>query len=171
MTLAPTLSNARVTLRQQRLSDLDSFRAFYATPRAALMDQPASASALWYEFASDIGSWALIGTGAWAIETPDGQLAGQVAILHPPHFPEREIGWLLFDGFEGRGLAFAGASLALDWAFGPGGLDTLVSYVHRDNRRSAALAQRLGAVVDPSAECHDPADVVYRHSATARAAA
>lgn len=171
MIIAPTLGNDRVTLRQQRMEDLEAFTAFYRTPRAALMDQPASASALWYEFASDIGSWALIGTGAWAIETPDGQLAGQVAILHPPHFPEREIGWLVFDGFEGRGLAHAGAALALDWAFGPGGLDTLVSYVHRDNHRSAALARRLGAVEDPAAERHDPSDVVFRHSPATRAAA
>lgn len=163
MTAAPTLACDAVRLRPHRMEDMEAFAAFYAGPRAAHVDAPTSRTHLWYGFASEVGSWDLVGHGGWAIETPDGRLAGQVAIGWPPHFPERELGWILFDGFEGRGLAHAAARLALDWAaeaLGP----PLVSYIHRDNARSIALAERLGAVRDDAALRPDAGDLVYRHA-------
>ena len=111
-----------------------------------------------------------MGHGGWAIETTEGALAGQVAITKPPHFAETEIGWILFDGFEGRSLAFEAARLALDWAWSALPLSTLVSYIDAGNARSIALAERLGAVMDPKAARHDDRDVVYRHSAPKGAA-
>ena len=79
------------------------------------------------------------------------RLAGQVAVTHPPHFPETELGWFLLDGYERRGLAFEAASAARDYAFRSIHPASLVSYIHRDNSRSIALAERLGAVSDPNA--------------------
>ncbi|GGE38164.1 N-acetyltransferase [Primorskyibacter flagellatus] len=161
--IAPTLSNATVTLRPHRVEDMEPYWAFFCSPRAALMDRPSSPTHLWYGFASEVGSWVLQGQGGWAVETPDGRLAGQIAVSQPPHFPEREIGWFLLDGFEGMGLAHAAATLARDWAFDALKADSLVSYIHRDNARSIRLAERLGAVRDDAADRHDDTDVVYRH--------
>jgi len=148
------------------MADMEAFWAFYQSPRADLMDRPQTRTQLWYGFASEVGSWPLQGQGGWAIETRDGALAGQVAVTQPPHFAERELGWLLFHGYEGQGLAQEAASAARDYAFGPLGAETLVSYIHRDNSRSIALAERLGAQRDDTATRHDGDDLVYRHSMT-----
>lgn len=142
---------------------MDAFWAFFQSPRAVYMDKPKSRTDLWYAFASEVGSWGLQGQGGWAIETAEGEFAGQVAVTQPPHFAEPELGWLLFDGFEGRGLAREAASAALDYARREIRPASLVSYIDRRNVRSIALAKRLGAVEDTRAERFDRDDVVMRH--------
>lgn len=159
---APILETPRLRLRPHVLSDIDAFAAFYKGDRAVHMDSPQNQTHLWYGFSSEIGSWDLIGFGGWAIDTKDGQLIGQVAITQPPHFPEREIGWILFDGFERQGFALEAATVALHWAWEQG-METLVSYIEKTNVRSIALANRLGATLDPTAQTYDDADLVYRH--------
>jgi RimJ/RimL family protein N-acetyltransferase len=71
---------------------------------------------------------------------------------------------MLYDGYEGNGYATEAAAAFRDWAFGALGLQTLVSYLDPANLRSAAVAERLGAVLDPDAARQDPEDLVYRHS-------
>jgi RimJ/RimL family protein N-acetyltransferase len=163
MTQAPIITGDTLRLRPHRLADMEAFWAFYQSPRAALMDAPGSKSHLWYGFASEVGSWALSGIGGWAIETSDGTLAGQIALSQPPHFAEMELGWILFDGFEGRGIAHQAAQLALNYARETVRPDSLVSYINRGNTRSVALAKRLGATLDATAASHNTADAVYRH--------
>lgn len=167
MTTAPVITTANTRLRPHRMSDFDAFWAFYQTPRAQHLSVPANKSHCWYGFVSDTGSWALNGHGGWAVETHDGELAGQVAITQPPHFPELEIGWLMLDGFEGRGMAYQAADAARTWAFRSLGIDTLVSYIDPANQRSIALAERLGASHDPKAALPDgetpDETVVFRH--------
>ena len=51
-----------------------------------------------------------------------------------------------------------------DFAFEILEVPTLVSYIDQKNRRSIALADRMGAVLDPDAQSYDPADLVYRHT-------
>ena len=51
-----------------------------------------------------------------------------------------------------------------DWAFGAGGLNTLVSYIDPANVRSIAVVERLGGVPDPDAAKQDPEDLVFRHN-------
>jgi RimJ/RimL family protein N-acetyltransferase len=86
-----------------------------------------------------------------------------------PRFPERELGWILFDGAEGRGIATEAASALRDWAAARGWTG-LVSYIDPANHRSIALAQRLGARLDPHAVPQDPGDLVYRHRSASPAA-
>lgn len=167
MTTAPVISTARLRLRPHQMSDLDAFRAFYATDRSKYVGAPKNDTHLFYGFASEVGSWPLMGHGAWAIDTTDGTFVGQVAITQPPHFPEREIGWILLDGHEGQGYAFEAASAALNWAW-DNDFDTLVSYIDPANARSRALAERLGAAHDadaplPKGETADET-MVYRHT-------
>ncbi len=163
MTEAPIITTARLRLRPHRMSDMDAFWDFYQSPRAGYVDAPKNRTHLWYGFASEVGSWALLGQGGWAVETHDEQLIGQVAISQPPHFPELELGWILFDGFEGQGYAHEAAKAARDYAFVVLDAPTLVSYIDKNNARSIALAKRLGATLDPAAAVYDPVDLVYRH--------
>ncbi|MEL6889236.1 MAG: GNAT family N-acetyltransferase [Pseudomonadota bacterium] len=162
MTAAPVISGTQLRLRPHVMSDMDAFGAFYQCDRAQYVTKPDGRTHLWYGFASEVGSWALTGMGSWAIDV-DGQLAGQISISHPPHFPETEIGWIVFDGFEGRGIAFEAATLALAYTRSTIRPASLVSYIDADNARSIALAKRLGATLDPQAEKWDDVDVVYRH--------
>lgn len=168
MTHAPVITTARLRLRPHDMGDLDAFWAFYQSPRAQYVGRPDNRTHLWYGLASEVGSWALMGHGGWAIDTRDGELVGQVAITRPPHFPETEIGWTLFDGHEGKGFAREAATAALRWAW-TSGFDTLVSYIHPDNARSIALARRLGAAQDGEARKPkgdgDRGTLVFRHSA------
>ena len=77
----------------------------------------------------------------------------------------KELGWLLYDGYEGQGYATEAAAALRDWAFGTLGLETLVSYCDPDNAASIAVAERLGAVRDPLAARQDPEDMVLRYAA------
>lgn len=164
---APTLHTPRLTLRAHVLSDMEPFWQFYQSERARFAGAPATRRAFWYEFAGEAGSWDLCGHGGWGVETTDGTLVGQVAIMQPPHFPELEIGWMLLGGQEGRGYATEAALAALGWAWSNLTITTLVSYIHPSNRRSIAVAERLGAVHDPGAALPEgetsEATIVYRH--------
>jgi RimJ/RimL family protein N-acetyltransferase len=85
----------------------------------------------------------------------------------PEGWPEQEIGWSLWSAeAEGRGFALEAAQAARGYAYGDLGWPTAVSYIRPENRRSIALAQRLGAVLDPDAATPDDSDdLVYRHPA------
>lgn len=163
---APVIETERLRLRPQRLEDFEPLAALYASGRSAFIGGPLPRAKVWYGFAADTGCWDLRGYGAWSVEEKDtGALVGQVGLNHPPHFAEREIGWILHDGYEGRGYAFEAASAARAYAYGTAGWTTAVSYIDPANTRSIALAERLGARPDPEAPRHHPDDIVYRHPA------
>ncbi|PRY23694.1 RimJ/RimL family protein N-acetyltransferase [Aliiruegeria haliotis] len=164
MTDAPTLNTARLILRAQRVDDFEPFAAMLATDRSRWMGGPCTRRDSWLWFASDSGAWSLMGTGGWTIERrEDGAVLGQIGCNKPDFFPETELGWMLYEGFEGRGYAFEAAAAARDWAFGTRGLPTLVSYISPDNLGSIRLAERLGAIRDDAADRPEPDDLVYRH--------
>jgi RimJ/RimL family protein N-acetyltransferase len=161
---APTITTDRLVLRAHRLDDFAPIAALYASDRARYMDGPKPAHEAWRIFMSDVGQWPILGYGAWAITLRDGTYVGQVGINRPLEFPEDELGWLLFDGHDGKGYAAEAAIAARDFAFREAELPTLVSYVDPDNGPSIRLAERLGAVRDPDAATplNDPC-LVFRH--------
>ena len=168
MTLAPSINCDRVTLRAHRVDDFAPMQRWLGDSWARYMGGPFDRDEAWRMFAADVGSWPLLGFGAWAVDLRDtGETIGQVGVNKPVHFPEIELGWMIYPDHEGKGLAFEAAKAARDWAFGPGGLDMVVSYIHRDNARSQALAKRLGAVEDSAAPRADGDTVddtaVFRH--------
>ncbi len=164
---APILQTQRLTLRGHVMADMEPFWAFFQSDRAAFVDAPKNKSHMWYGFASEVGSWDLKGHGGWAVCLKDGTFIGQVAIGQPPHYPELEIGWIFFEGHEGKGYASEAARAVLDWAWTNLPIDTLVSYIDPRNSRSIALATKLGATHDvdaarPGDETPDDCSV-YRH--------
>lgn len=163
---APRIQTEKLLLRPYRLDDFPHLFALYKTDRAAFIGGRLSRRQVWDSFMNCIGQWTLFGFGGWAVEeTASGKIVGEVAVTHPVDFPEVELGWLVFDGFEGRGYAFEAAFAARHWAFSETSVSTLVSYVDPANLRSARLAERLGATVDPNGLTPngDPV-LVYRHS-------
>ncbi|EKF60069.1 N-acetyltransferase GCN5 [Agrobacterium albertimagni AOL15] len=160
----PTLTTSRLTLRPMRFDDWPAYRQLMASERAQFMGGPFSDAAAWGMFCSDYAQWDLLGCGALMIEDQaSGACIGQVGINAGPLFPEFELGWFVYPEFEGRGYAREAAETLLSWARDIQKLPSLVSYVDPENTRSAGLALRLGAVLDPSAERPAPEDLVYRH--------
>ena len=162
---APVIVGERVILRPHRASDIDAIAALYEGDRAAYIGGQQSRATVWRWLGYDAGQWGLLGFGSWAVDDlKSGQFAGQVALNKPVNFPEIELGWLVFDAFEGCGLAFEAAVLARRFGFEELGIDTIVSYIAPENQRSIRLAERLGAVIDPGALTPDgDACLVYRH--------
>lgn len=160
----PILTTPRLILRPPVISDYPAYAAFLASPRSAYMGGPHTGWAAWGMFCHDVGQWELFGHGALMVELREsGDCVGQVGINHGPLFPEHELGWLLYEGFEGRGYAVEAAAALRDWALNDRKLPTLVSYCDKANARSIAVAEKLGAVLDPDAPRQDPEDLVFRH--------
>jgi RimJ/RimL family protein N-acetyltransferase len=160
----PTLSTPRLTLRPPVEADYPTYASFLASPRSIYMGGPHTDWAAWGMFCHDIACWQLFGHGALMIELKaTGACIGQVGINHGPQFPEKELGWLLYEGYEGHGYVLEAARALRDWAFAECGLQTLVSYCDPANARSIAVAERLGAVRDELAPRQDAEDVVFRH--------
>ena len=164
MIVPPTIRTERLILRAPVAGDFPDYAAFLVSERAQHMGGPYDRRGAWGLFCHDVAQWALFGHGALMIDLPDGICLGQVGINHGPLFPEKELGWLIYAGHEGKGYASEAAAAFRDWAFGQLGLETLVSYVDPRNQRSIAVAERLGARLDANADRTDQDDLVYRHA-------
>ena len=162
--LAPTLTTERLTLRPIGLDDFDKFAKFLVTSRSEGMGGPFDTREAWGIFCHEVASWALFGYGGLSIELRStGAYVGSVEINDGPLYPERELGWQVYEEHEGNGYITEAARAYRDWAFQELKLDTLVSYIDPDNIRSIAVAERLDGVLDHSAQKQDPDDLVYRY--------
>jgi RimJ/RimL family protein N-acetyltransferase len=161
----PTLTTERLILRPPVIADFPAYEALWTSPRSRYMGGPFDSRGAWLTFCHDVACWELFGHGALMIDLREtGECVGQVGINHGPLFPEKELGWLLYEGHEGHGYALEAARALRDWAFAERGLLTLVSYCDMANSRSIAVAKKLGAVLDPDAPRQDPEDLVFRHN-------
>ena len=169
MTPIPTLSTPRLTLRAPGAADYPAFAAFYASDRARFVGGPLGAEAAWRMLAMEIGHWQLRGYGRWMVDDRESRrTVGMVGLFCPEGWPEPEIGWDLFEGFEGKGYATEAGHAARDYAYDVLGWATAVSLVKPDNTASAAVCRRLGAVkeADFVHERHGRMQV-WRHPAPA----
>lgn len=147
MTDIPVLTTERLTLRGPDARDIAASRAFYASDRSKFVGGPKTADQAWRQLGTEIGHWTLRGYGRWSVEvTATGEIAGMVGLWNPEGWPEPEIGWDLFEGFEGKGYATEAATAARSFAYDALGWDTAISLVSPGNDASARVAERLGAV-------------------------
>ena len=160
----PVLETERLVLRAHTRADWEEYRPVLMSDRAQYMDGKLDHQGAWACFASELASWVLDDIGYWtAARKTDNKAVAFVGIMHPSAYPETELGWLTTVEGEGQGYAFEAANAALDWAFGPRGLKTLVSYIDPMNKRSIALAKRLGASHNKAANGPEDEDLVFRH--------
>jgi RimJ/RimL family protein N-acetyltransferase len=161
---APVLHTPRLTLRAPVMADFPAYAAFLASPRAALMGGPFDGRGAWGMFCHEVACWQLFGHGGLVIVRKDtGETVGIVEINAGPLFPEKELGWQLYEGCEGRGYATEAARALRDWGFAHLAVDSFVSYTDPENHASQAVARRLEAVIDAGAPVQDPGDIVWRH--------
>jgi RimJ/RimL family protein N-acetyltransferase len=160
----PTLKTERLLLRAPVVDDFPAFARLLASPRAHYLGGPFTQQAAWGAFCHDVACWEFFGHGGLMVDLrATGESVGQVRINDGPLFPEKELGWQLYDGQEGRGYATEAAMALRDWAIRELRLTGLVSYVHPENHSSAAVAERLGAALDANAPKPHPGRLVYRH--------
>lgn len=160
---APTLTTPRLTLRAPQMGDFAAYAAFLAGPRSGGVDGPLDTKGAWAYFTSDVALWSLAGVGGFMMQQKGGDVVGLIAVNVGPLFAEPELGWMVYDGYQGQGFAREGAGAVRDWALGQPVVTSLVSYVGRDNAPSRRLAEALGAVIDADAASPGPETLVYRY--------
>lgn len=162
----PVIETQRLRLRAPREGDHAAMAQFYASDRSRFVGGPCSAFDAWGRLLSGLGHWALRGYGWWALEErASGAMAGRLGVVLHPGWDEPELGWHLYDGFEGRGLALEGALAARHYANTVWGMGPLISYIVPENVRSRALAERMGARVEREGSVVGHPCLVYRHPA------
>lgn len=167
----PLVETDRLVLREPRASDLEAHIAFMGSDRAAMVGGPQDRFHAQRGFAASLGHWLLRGYGMWVMALkPDDTPIGRVGFIYSEGWDEPEIGWHVYDGFEGKGYVFEAAQAALRLGAVKFGLDGVISYIDPENSRSAALAERLGARVERKGALLGTPCLVYRHPKRAEAA-
>jgi RimJ/RimL family protein N-acetyltransferase len=165
----------RLILRTFREDDLPVYAALNAHPEVVrwLGGEP-----LTREHSDAIAEWAQElyaeeGIGLLAVERrSDNAFVGMCGLHHQASFPDDvEIAWRLAYEHWGKGYATEAATGWLDLAFGPLGLDRVISITDPPNVRSLAVMRRLGMTFDHEAQVEDEGilfdAVVYAITATA----
>lgn len=156
------LTTDRLLLRQWRDSDREPFAALNADP-AVMEHFPALQTREQSDTLIDRNIPELDGRGwgLWALEVKDtGEFIGftglNVPTFEAPFLPGVEIGWRLAKGAWGNGYASEAARAALAYAFGPAGLDEIVSFTATTNLPSQRVMQRIGMVHDEAGDFDHP---------------
>ena len=149
----------RLILRTFREDDLPVYAALNAHPEVVrwLGGEP-----LTREHSDAIAEWAQElyaeeRIGLLAVERQsDGAFLGMCGLHHQASFPDDvEIAWRLAYEHWGKGYATEAATGWLDLAFGPLGLDRVISITDPPNVRSLAVMRRLGMAFDHEAQVED----------------
>ena len=143
----------RLLLRRFAPADADAFAALNADPEVMrfIGDGTPLTRAQSDELLTRIaGHWRSHGFGLWCVAeraAPEQCLGfagpGRAVVPARGH-AGREVGWRVARDAWGRGLATEAARAALDEAFGPLGLASVISIIAEGNERSVRVADKLG---------------------------
>jgi len=163
--MTQTLETKRLILRRPKAADMQPTVDFFMSDRAVGVGGPYTIGQAWRHFGYELGHWEIHGFGMWAVTLKgDDTILGLVGPWFPADWPEREIGWMMFEQAEGKGIAYEAAITAIDHARTELGWTNFVSYIDENITRSIALAKRLGARLDTTATCPEShKSLVYRH--------
>ncbi len=159
----PVIETERLILRAPREADFPALLAFSESPRAAFLGGSQPRQHIWRGLLANIGHWALRDYGFWSVDNRAGDFIGRVGVIYHDGWPEPELAWHLFDGFEGHGYAFEAALAARTDHARRISAQPLISMIDVDNARSEALALRLGAVRERTETDDRGAHHIYRH--------
>lgn len=161
---APTIETQDLILRGYREEDFDAFAAFGASERSQFVGGPQDRWSSWRSFMAGIGHWTLRGYGMWMVEHREtGRVAGRVGVIFNDGWDEPELGWHIYDGFEGKSYAFQACVAARSYSARHFDLDGAISYISAENTRSITLAERLGAGFERDGEVLGKPCQIWRH--------
>ena len=145
----PTLRTERLVMRAPAEKDIPAIIAFLGSERARFIGGPMEAHHAFRSYTASLGHWMLRGYGFWTVADAESDEAlGRVGILYGEGWHEPEIGWHVFEGSEGRGIAYEAAIAARRYAAEVLDLHGLISYIDPANERSRNLAERMGATFE-----------------------
>ena len=159
----PQLETERLILRAPHMKDLDAMVQFFASPRSQSAGGPLDRGQVWRALLRSAGHWHLRGYGLWhAIDKSSATMCGYCGFIEHIEWPEAELAWGVYDGYEGKGIAYEAAVAAR--AAGPAlGVPQPISLIDPQNTRSRRLAERLGAVVENETQLLGETVLIYRH--------
>lgn len=152
-TLVPALQTERLLLRAFRREDLPGFTALHQQPEfyRHLGGKPLSEEDTWRRILTQLGHWALLGYGYWALEErATGRFCGAVGLaeyqrgLTPSIDGVPEAGWVLDPRLHGQGYAAEAVTAALAWADAHLAAPRTVCIIDPENAPSLRLAARYG---------------------------
>ncbi|MBO6789926.1 MAG: GNAT family N-acetyltransferase [Dinoroseobacter sp.] len=159
----PQLETARLLVRPARLVDYPVWDEIMKGPNGVFLGGPWDDRGAYLDFAQCVGSWFLRGFGLWAIEDQQSsKVLGFVAHGHEYGCLEAELGFLLIETAQGRGIATEAARAVRDYAFSVLKQPSLVLYFDPRNGASRAVALKLGATQDLAAETQAKGAAIYR---------
>lgn len=161
---APTVTSNELILRGYLESDFERFAEFAASERSCYVGGPVGRVDSWRSYMAAIGHWTLRGYGMWIVEHREtGEVAGRVGMILNDGWHEPELGWHIYNGFEGKSIAYNASLLARDYSAKHFGLDRVMSYIDPQNQRSMRLATRLGAAFEKDVEVRGTPAQMWRH--------
>ena len=92
-----------------------------------------------------------------------GQAAGRVGVIYNDGWHEPELGWHIYDGYEGKGYAYQACRAARRHAAEHLGMNSIMSYINPSNTRSLRLAERLGCWHERDVELLGQPCQLWRH--------
>ena len=151
----------RLLLRRWREADREPFAQINADPKVTEFLPPLSRNESDRLMDRIETHFRAHGFGLYALELrKDHAFIGYVGLSIPTfqaHFtPCVEIGWRLSSNYWGRGLATEGANAVVLHAFGPLGLDALVSFTVPANIRSRRVMEKIGMTHNPKDDFDHP---------------
>lgn len=151
-----TVTTERLHLRGWQDTDLDSYAALCADPEVMRwigVGVPMTRAETSTQLDRFRAHWDEHGFGLWcAADRTTDRCLGFVGLAVPTFLPEVlpavEIGWRLEQPAWGRGLATEGSRAVVDVAFGPLGLDRIVSIARPENRASWHVMEKLDMTLE-----------------------
>jgi RimJ/RimL family protein N-acetyltransferase len=142
------LTTERLILRPLSGEDFEPWVAFNADPETTrYLGGVKSRSEAWRALCTMAGAWMINGFSMFSvIERESGRWVGRVGPWRPADWPGAEVGWGVAREFAGKGYAHEAAVAAMDYAVDVLGWSDVIHTIDPDNRRSIALAERLGSV-------------------------
>ena len=170
---APRLETERLILREFIAADLDAHAATLGDPEVMRFvgGKPMSREDSWRRLCSAVGSWHLIGIGAWAVEQKsDGRMVGHCGFfefqreMSPSIRGEPEMGWIFDRSVHGQGIAFEACARALEWAEEHLQAGSYPAIISLENIASMKLAEKLGFQRQPDVTYRDEPIALFRRN-------
>jgi RimJ/RimL family protein N-acetyltransferase len=151
----PVIQTDRLTLREYRHGDFDSFADHLRDPESMAHIALADRETAWRIFSSHAGLWLLHGAGWWAVEMRQtGQLIGNVGAFFREGSTVMEVGWNTYRAFWGQGFASEAAEAAVNYALEVRREPKIHALIAPGNESSLRVAYRLGLAYESETEIH-----------------
>ena len=171
---APMIETERLVLRAWTKADFRPWHAIMQHPdvHRHFGPTPSGFEDIWRRMAAGVGSWQLLGFGAWGVEQKaDGRLVGTVGLFNAwrdldPEFGEApEMGWIFAAETHGQGFASEACAAALGWAEANLVPTPIWAIIAPENVPSLKLAERLGFTVHNESTYNGDPTIILRRPA------